>query len=123
MNIIDKLKTKIEQIEKLLSQVKDGLEALTKESQTQPKKVRTKEPPPSEEQLHAEYERLYEDFVTTNSNQAVEEFVKGKKKAYLNAFCKANSLPISVTKTSKSEIINLIMQWMVQRKAITKKAT
>lgn len=107
----------------LLTDVKNELETLCKESPTQPKKRRVEEPLPSEEHLRVEYQRLYETFTATNSSQAVEGFVKGKKKTYLNAFCKANSLPVNVTKVSKNGIIDLIMQWMAQRKAITKKAT
>lgn len=121
MNRIDRVKAKIEQIERLLAEVKDELETLGKESQSQPKKIRTQESLPSEEELQAEYAKLYQEFVAKNS-KVIEEFIKGKSKIYLKGFCKANNLPLDTTKVSKDRIADEVMQWMAQRKAITKKA-
>jgi len=59
MNSVNRIKSKIKQIEKLLVEVKDELEILGKESQFQPKKLRTEEPLPSEEELKAKYEKFY----------------------------------------------------------------
>jgi len=123
MNRVNLIRSKIEQIEKLLIEVKNELEILGKESQFQPKKLQTEESLPSEQELKAEYEKLYEEFITKNSKDIITEFVKGKNKIYLKAFCKANNLPLDTTKVSKERIADEVIQWMVQRKAITKKAT
>jgi hypothetical protein len=122
MNKIDNIKAKIEQIESLLAVIKNELETLSKEGKVKPKKSHTEEPLPSEEELRAEYEKLYEAFIFTNP-KAIEEFIKGKSKNYLRVFCKANNLPVDTTKVSKEGIAKEVFQWMVQRKAITKKAT
>jgi hypothetical protein len=122
MDRIDSIKAKIEQIESLLAMIKSELETLSKKAEAKPKKARTDEPLPPDEQLRAEYENLYEQFIGTNS-RAIEEFIKNKSKNYLKAFCKANNLPVDTTKVSKDGIVREVFQWMVQRKAITKKAT
>lgn len=123
MNSLNRIKAKIKQIEKLLAQIKDELEILGKESQPRPKKINAEEPLPSEEFLRTEYEKLYEEFIVKNSKSVISEFIKGKNKRFLKAFCKANNLPLDTTKISKEKIAEEIMQWMVQRKAITKKVT
>lgn len=119
MNRINRIKAKIEQIECLLAVIKGELEALSKEGQAKPKKICAEEPLPSEDELRDEYEKLYEQFIAKNAN-AVVEFIKGKSKIYLKAFCKANNLPVDTTKVSKEGIVNEVVQWLVQRKAITK---
>ncbi len=135
-------KKKIKEVERLLTEVKDRLKTLGKESQYQQKNIHTERPLPleeelqvgyekkiqieetlpSEEELQAEYERLYEEFIVKNP-KTIEEFIKGKSKIYLKGFCKANSLLIDATKVSKDRILNEVIQCMVQRKAITKKVT
>ncbi|MGC8903485.1 MAG: hypothetical protein ACP5KD_09150 [Fervidobacterium sp.] len=122
MNRINSIKTKIEQIESLLAAIKGELDTLSKEDKGKPKKARTEESLPLEEELRGEYEKLYEQFIVGNS-KAIEEFIKGKSKSYLKAFCKANSLPVDITKVSKDGIVNEVMQWLAQRKVITKKVT
>jgi hypothetical protein len=42
---------------------------------------------------------------------------------YLTAFCKANSLPVDTTKVEKKAIVKELLQWMVQREALTRKVT
>lgn len=121
MNSIDRIKTKIEGIEKLLIGVKIELEVMSKETKPHQKKSTKNEPLPSMEDLRSEYEKLYEEFIAGNF-KAIEEFIKGKSKYYLKAFCKANNLPLDTTKVSKDGIAKEVMQWMAQRKAITKKA-
>ncbi len=122
MNKIDSIRAKIERIETLLAEIKVALETLSKEGESQLKKVHKEESLPSEKELRAEYERLYEEFIGKNS-KAIEEFIKGKDKIYLKAFCKANNLPVDTTKVSKDGIMKEVMQWFAQRQAITKKAT
>ncbi|MBP9043307.1 MAG: hypothetical protein KBG49_07445 [Spirochaetes bacterium] len=122
-NRIEKIRKDVEQIEKLLSDIKVNLELLDKERPPELEKPADKlEKLPSEEELKQQYEKLYEVIIKGNPN-AIEEFIKSKTKRYLKAFCKANNLPIDTTKVSKEEIIKEVTQWMAQRKAITKKAT
>lgn len=122
MNRIATIHRKIEQVESILAEIKIDLESLSKEQEGKPaKQQRTTETVPTNEELRAEYEQLYQEFIASNS-RTVENFVKSKSKAYLKAFCKANNLPIDTTKASKDKIADVIVQWMAQRKAITQKA-
>jgi len=120
MDCIERIKTKIENIEKLLTEVKAEIGALSKEKKFQAKKVLKDESLPSNEALRAEYEKVYKEFAVGNAS-AIEEFIKSKTKNYLKFFCKANSLPVDTTKVSKDGIVKEVMQWMAQRKAITEK--
>ncbi len=123
MNKVVDIVKKIERIESLLAEIKGELEALSKEDESKPRKQRqAKETIPSDEEMRFEYNRLYQEFITSNSG-VVTEFIKGKNKTYLKAFCRANNLPIDTTKAPKDRIADVVMQWMAQRKAITQKAT
>lgn len=123
MNKVEIVKKKIEQIESLLAEIKGELEALSKEDETKPRKQRqAEEVLPSDEELRLEYDKLYQEFITSNSRVVVvEEFIKSKSKAYLKAFCRANNLPVDTTKVSKDRIADVVIQWMAQRKAITQR--
>ncbi|MFN7064888.1 MAG: hypothetical protein ACK4OF_01875 [Aquificaceae bacterium] len=125
MNRFANIKKKIQLIENILNEIKNELETLIKESETQPKKVNKSKKEAllsPDKELQAEHERLYKKFKTKNT-KAIEEFVKEKNKDYLKAFCKANNLPIDVKKVSKDDIAKEIIKWFAQRQAITKKAT
>lgn len=123
MNKLETIKKKIEQIEELLAEIKGEVEALSQENKSRQTKARqTAEVLPSDEELRSEYDRLYQDFVSLNSG-TVEDFIKSKSKAYLKAFCRANNLPVDTTKVSKARIVEVVLQWMAQRKAITQKTT
>lgn len=130
MGRIDSIMAKIEQMENLLAEVKSELETLKKEKEDliqsgearKSRKLYRVEPLPAEEELRAEYERLYDEFKNKNFN-AIEEFVKGKSKRYLKTFCKANNLPVDTTKVSKDGIAKEVLQWFAQRNAITRKVT
>lgn len=122
MNRIYSIKTKIEQMESLLSAIKSELELCINEDKIKSKTMATEKILPSEEELQADYEKLYKLFISENY-KAVEAFIKGKSKIYLKAFCKANNLPLDTTKVSKDRIANEVIQWLAQRKAITKKIT
>ncbi len=122
MNRLETIKKKIEQVEELLVEIKGEVEALSRESESQQTKTRQPEEVlPSDEELRSEYDRLYQDFISSNSG-VVEEFIKSKSKTYLKAFCRANNLPVDITKVSKARIVDVVLQWMAQRKAITQKA-
>lgn len=123
MNKIETIKKKIEQIEELLAEIKGELKDLSQENKSrQTKAQQTEEVLPSDEELRSEYDRLYQDFVSLNSG-TVEDFIMSKSKAYLKAFCRANNLPVDTTKASKARIMEVVLQWMAQRKAITRKTT
>lgn len=123
MNKLESITRKIEQVEELLAQIKGELEALSKERESTTTKSQTAEETlPPDNDLRSEYDRLYREFLSSNP-RAVEEFINGKSKAYLKAFCKANNLPVDVTKASKAKIVETVLQWMAQRKAITQKST
>ncbi|MCS6965795.1 MAG: hypothetical protein NZ473_03400 [Candidatus Kapabacteria bacterium] len=123
MNRLKTIRKKIEQVEALLAEIKGEVEALSKENESRQTKARQPEEVlPSDEELRSEYDRLYQDFISSNSG-AVEEFVKSKSKNYLKAFCRANNLPVDITKVSKAGIVDVVLQWMAQRKAITQKTT
>ena len=123
MKNINRIINRIQDIEKLLSEIKTDLEALKKETEkTQSKKVIKKpEVIPSDDELRSEYEKLYQEVCTKDNINIIEEFIKSKTKLYLKAFCKANSLPIDTTKASKEKIIKEVKSWIAQGKAITKK--
>lgn len=123
MNRFETIKKKIEQVEELLAEIKGEVEALSKENESRQTKTRQPEEVlPSDEELRLEYDRLYQDFISSNS-AVVEEFIKSKSKTYLKAFCRANTLPVDITKVSKAGIVDIVLQWMAQRKAITQKTT
>ncbi|MFN3284316.1 MAG: hypothetical protein ACK40Q_08820, partial [Pseudothermotoga sp.] len=108
MKRVDTIKKKIEQIEDLLAEIKGELEALSEKGEAKPKKQRqAEEVIPSYDELRLEYDRLYQDFIASNS-RAVEEFIKGKSKTYLKAFCRANNLDVDTTKVSKSRIVDIV---------------
>lgn len=123
MNRLDAIKQKIVQVEELLAEIKGEIEVLSKENESRQTKVQQPEEDlPSDKELCSEYDRLYQQFISSNPG-AVEEFIKGKNKTYLKAFCKANNLPVDITKVSKAKIVDVVLQWMAQRKAITQKTT
>ena len=116
-----KVKAKIEQIERLLSEVKTEIESLGMAEQTSTINATSSVAPvPSEKELQHEFEKLYEAFEIKNI-EAIKLFIKGKDKNYLKFFCRANSLPLDTTKISKDSIAEEVIQWMAQRKAITQK--
>jgi len=121
MNSIDRIRTKIEEIGKLLTEIKTELEVVNKETKPLQKKLTKDEPLPSTEDLRSEYEKLYKEFIARNF-KGIEEFIKSKSKYYLKFFCKANNLPLDTTKVSKDGIAKEVMQWMAQREVITKKS-
>jgi hypothetical protein len=142
MKVTDSSKTKIKEIEALLAEVKERLKTIDREKRSQPKRVITevelfskeeqkKRPEekvspgeilPSEEELQAEYETLYEEFVGRNF-KSIREVMNRKSKTYLKAFCRANKLPIDAGKVSKGRMVEEVMRWIAQRKAVTKKST
>lgn len=122
MSKFERLKGKIEQIEKLLFDVKKELDILIKERQSQTPQKTKGEAIPSDDELKHEYENLYELFKSKNI-VAIKEFINKKDKNYLKAFCRINNLPLDVTRVSKDKISDELLQWLAQRKAITQRAT
>lgn len=115
-----KMLDKIEQIEKLIHEIKNELSALSREEGISPKKRKTKdEVIPSQEELKKLYEHFYNDFVE-NRGDEIRRSIEQKTKRVLAAFCRANNLPIDGSKASKKEIYEEVINWLAQRKAITK---
>lgn len=121
MASVEDLKSKVAEIEKLLVEIKAGLEGLPNESVPGPKRTRLKEEVPSDDQLRTQYGALYEKFMAQDS-ATVRRFLEEKSKTYLRAFCKANNLPVDTTKASKIAIGEEVLKWMAQSKAITRTA-
>lgn len=115
-----KVVAKIEKIEKLLTELKDDLKAFSDQSESKSANRKTAKALYSAEELRQEYEKLYRDFVNENS-RVVHGFVESKDKNYLAEFCQANDIPIESAKASKAKLADEIVQWFVQRRAITKK--
>ena len=119
MREINQIQKKIEKVEKLLDSIKQDLESLKVRESAKTKRQHVVESLPDEEKLRETYNALYQQFLN-NDKSTVGKFVNAKKKVYLNAFCKANSLPIS-KKASKKEIIKEIQKWFAQKSAIMEK--
>lgn len=118
-NRIERLIAKIERIEALSADVKKELEILNKESLTKAKKSSKKEVAlPSETECRDELDKLYLAYLNGNPD-ATQEFIKNKTKEYLKVLCKANNLPANAAKMSKQHIIDEILRWFAQRKAIS----
>jgi hypothetical protein len=116
------IRMKLEQIEKLVAEIKNELEGPPTVGGTQVKKPGSEEPLPPEEELRGQYDKLYDGFAAGKQG-LIEEFVESKSMRYLRAFCKANSLPVDTTKVGKKGIAKELMQWMVQREALTRRVT
>jgi hypothetical protein len=122
MDGIQAIRAKLEQIEKLVAEIKNELGALPAAGGARVRKTGPEEPLPPEEELRAQYDTLYDGFAAGKQG-LIEEFVGSKTMKYLTAFCKANSLPVDTTKVGKKGIAKEILQWMVQRQALTRRAT
>lgn len=122
MSHISIIRKKIAAIESALSELKSQLDALEQEKHASPTKPsRPKAQLPSQNELKEFYDTLYAKFVAGNSKEPYD-LLKTRSVAYLAAFCKVNQLPIDIKKVSKEEAISSIIQWLAQRKAITKEA-
>jgi len=114
-----RIKTKIDQVEKLITEIKADLDKLAIDKSNQVNIPKLKGDLPTDEQLRSEYETLYGEFLSNNV-QEVNNYINSKSKDYLKAFCKANNLPMDTTKLSKIKIADETIQWMRQRKAISR---
>lgn len=122
MNDYDGLLIKIRQIQELLAEVVNELEARSNDLPSEVTKARRTEDLPSTEQMIAEYEDLYKEFLLGNAGEVVRR-LKDRTKPYLAAFCKANNLSSDLARLSKDQTIEGILQSMAQRQAIMKRAT
>ena len=118
MKNINKIKFKIEKIEKLLEEVKSELDIF--EEDTKKKKSNKSEIIPDREELISEYNNLYQNFLSGNSD-IISSFFTNKSIKYLKEFCRVNNVSIDSTKQSKAKIKNEIIRWFQQRKAISKR--
>jgi len=116
----NKIITKIKKIEKLLNEIKNELSSLETTSKPVSSKEKKAEQIPSREYLINEYDKLYQTFLTSNS-EVVPSFVTTKSILYLKEFCKVNNVSIDSSKSSKAKIAEEIIRWFVQRRAISKR--
>jgi L-arabinose isomerase len=119
MSKLERITKNLAKIEELLASIhKDiqdlGVEDLVTETAKGPKKLSDKEI----EALKEEYQRLYDAYLVGNIT-SVEEFVNKNTKDYLMAFLAVNNLMLSKGNTKK-EILNDILKWMSQIKAINR---
>jgi len=118
MNKIEKIKSQIEKLESIINEIKNELNNISTVSDNTPKK----EIQIPEEDLHRDYELLFNKFLSGDVD-FIRAFIKNKDKNYLKVFCKSNNLPVDISKASKDDIFNTVIQWFVQRKVILKKVT
>ena len=122
MEELERLRQKVKQIADILAEVESELTQLEEPLSQRRGAERLKETSPADEELRAEYERLYELFLSSQ-HSSVRDFLQSRSRAYLRAFCRANSLPLDKTKASKAKIAAEVENWFVQRKALAKRAT
>lgn len=112
---------KIDKIEKLLKALRKDLEQFNNENEVLLSGIKQK--PESKLTNNPNYVEdfngLYSEYHLGNVKK-VEEYVNMHNKKELTNFCKINNLPIEVSKTSKTNILKAIYQWMKQSEIITK---
>jgi hypothetical protein len=69
--------------------------------------------------LKAKYEELYEEFALGKID-TIRDYIMGRDKIFLKEFCRANNLPVDPARVSKNIIVEQVMLWMSRRKAISK---
>ena len=120
MRKLNRVETNIARIEKLIAEIKKDLLDIRTDSQKIKKaKKKSKEIIPPDPDLKANFEKLYHYFMQSKYDD-IDEFIKDKSKKYLTAFCKAINLPISASNASKKVISEEVLNWLSQRRAITK---
>jgi len=117
-NVKEMIKRKIIEIEKNLSEIKEILRAI--ETEATKRTIALNNKIPKDEELRDEFQILYEVYNQENSSK-VKMVLQDKTVKYLKYFCKANSLPIDMKKYSKDKVIDEIIQWMAQKRAISSK--
>lgn len=118
MNKLNRLMRKVEQIEKLLAEIKLELKELGEQNKKKKHNSLKKKAQPHDKELREEYEMLYKCYIR-GEIEKISEFVRSRSKEYLKHFCRANNLPIDTKKKSKDEIFREIANWMGQKKAIS----
>ena len=121
MKSINKIISKIEKIEKLLSEVKEELKEITSEQNSEKKEKKREDRNWDNKSLQSEFDNLYQKYVDKNDTSIVNDFVNGKDVIYLKDFCKANNISLDSKKVSKDKIAEEILKWFTQRKAISKR--
>ena len=115
-----KILLKIEKIEKLLIEIKEEINLLDTENASIKEVVSKTKIFWTPESLRKDFEDLYNKFIDGNS-EVVDVFFENKDLKYLQEFCKANNVPLDSKKKSKDKMALEIIQWFVQRKAISKR--
>lgn len=121
MKSLNKIFSKIEKIEKLLTEVKEELRLLSSEYVSEKKESKKEERNWDNKSLQSEFDNLYQKYINNNDSTIINDFVNEKDVAYLKDFCKANNISLDSKKTSKDKISEEILKWFSQRKAISKR--
>jgi DNA repair exonuclease SbcCD ATPase subunit len=116
---LSNIKAKLSKIEELIREIRNDLDDLGKEPTRSEIRKQPKQLPPDEGELRDAMEKLYQEFISGDHHQ-VQSFLSAQSKSYLAAFCKANSLSIDTTRQSKDQVVEQVMQWLAQRRAISK---
>lgn len=109
---------KINQIEQLLKEIKVDLKRANEKMESS-KRNTIDTSLPSNDEMIAMNEELFKLLLEENLDE-IERQVKSKTKVFLGKFCKANDIYIDMHKDSKESIFKEIVQWLNQRKQISK---
>lgn len=121
MKSLNKIFSKIEKIEKLLTEVKEELRLLSSEDVSEKKESKKEERNWDNRSLQSEFDNLYQKYINNNDTTIINDFVNEKDVVYLKDFCKANNISLDSKKVSKDKIAEEILKWFSQRKAISKR--
>jgi hypothetical protein len=114
----EKLVSRIIRTEKLLSELKEELKIVkAAEVSSANKKEKLILTPDS---LRTDFDNLYLEFIKKDLS-IINDFVNSKNHYYLKQFCKANNITLDPKQMSKDKIINEILRWFMQRKAISRR--
>lgn len=120
MKQYQKILAKIEKIERLLSEVKEEIKQLEVGSLDNKERPKREKTVLTSESLREDFDNLYKQFIE-NGSTVVNIFLEDKDLLYLKDFCKANNITLDSKNKSKDKIALEIIQWFVQRKAISKR--
>lgn len=117
-----KLLADLQKLQQSISAVIDDLENITKASDEHTGVKARKAEIPADDVLHNEWRELQQTVRSQGStSQYINEFVQDKTKAYLQAFFKANDLPIS-NKDPKDKIAQQLVSLVHIGSTITGRA-
>jgi len=120
MNQIERVQSKVEQIEILFHELRQELDVLRIEwERVNMAKAKRKESPlPTEAEAQQDFSRLYAAYLEGNT-VPITDFVNENSKDYLSAFFRWNNIAVDTKRIPKKDFVKEIIQRFAQRKAIT----